>query len=1122
MKFNRNTDVGRVVKILTYLLLLLIGHFGMTQSSVLSSGDWYKIGITESGVYKIDRSTLSSLGINVNSINPQQIAIYGNGVNGILPQSIAEYRPVDLLENAIQVEGESDGSFDENDFILFYGVGPDREEWTEDGFSFEKNIYSDTAYYFLHLKSEQGKRISSQPSLVGDAISVNTYNDAIAFEEDENNIVKSGRQWFGKLLGNNERLNFTYTVDGISSDILFSVRAIGVSPEPNEFIFSANDSEIGRFEMPDIPTGDGSTYTIKAREASGTFLINQASTIDLEIEFDANSASGRGFLDFYIMTFDRELALYGDRTNFRSVDEIGNLIEYQVQNATSAQLWNITDPINIVSQDYDVNGSTASFKSQSSEIEEFVVFSLSNLPTPSLFGMVTNQNLRVDVNYEGIIVAHPNFLGAAENLAQFHRTQDGLSIKVVTPLQIYNEFSSGRQDVSAIRDYAKHVYDDGGLLKYLLLFGDCSYDYKNRILENTNFVPTYESRESFLPVLTYSSDDYFGFFEEDEGEWIESSVGDHTMEIGIGRLPVKTSAEASALVDKIIYYTTSPNTLGKWRNQISYLADDGDLNTHAEHAELLAELIDTTYAQYRIDKILLDAFNQEEGATRETSPETTRALKARIKEGSFIINFMGHGNERQWMDEVVLTQSLIRDLTNRNKLPIFVTATCEFGRYDNPVEVSGAENLLLSETGGGIALLTTSRPVVAYTNFELNESFHRNIFRKVDGQSQRLGDIIRLTKNEGLAGANNRNFTLLGDPMMTLAFPQLDIEINELANSQDTLSALEEVTFTGQIVEGGNVNTGFNGVLDIVFFDEKQTFRTKGQQSSPFDYTVRNNALFRGESTVTNGTFTFSFVVPKTISYQFNKGKMSLYAWDEESNIDAAGSSRNYVIGGTEQNVIQDDLPPIIEMFLNDESFQSGSTVSSSSLLIANITDENGVTTTGNGLIQGITLNLGGEDINLNAFYTSDLDTYQTGKVVYPIQDLDPGRYFATLRVYDTHNNLSTKQIEFVVSDESFLSLFNMMAYPNPVSDRAIFSFEHDREEQDLEVTLLVYNSHGEVVSKKMYEFENSDRLIEVDWYANTNSGQRLNQGVYFYRLIVGSRFDGAVKEIANKLVILD
>ncbi|WP_436514972.1 type IX secretion system sortase PorU [Ekhidna sp. To15] len=1108
-------------RILPYLFLLG-AHVGLSQSSVLSSGTWFKVGITETGIYKIDLNTLSALGVS-GGVNPKKIKIYGTGWEGVLPQSNAEERPGDLIENTIFVSGESDNSFDQNDYILFYGIGPDKIDWSDDGFAYEKNFYSDTAYYFINVSGANGKRIDSKPNLGGTpSVTVSTFNDHLTFEEDVINLISSGRGWYGKSLTSGESQTFNYQIDGLASEIDLTLSALNQSSEPAEFNVSTDGNNVGSLAIGAVPDGPGTTYSIKARQEEAVFTLPNTNTFGLEIAFDGNASGERGFIDFYHLTFLRNLRLYNNETDFRWIDNTGEIIRYEVSNASNATVWNVSDPINAVLQEFTTQGNKAIFQSQATETEEFVVYSGSDFPAPFIFGSVPNQSIRSEVNFDGVIVTNPLFKVEAERLAQFHKDHDDLNVQVVTTTEVYNEFSSGRQDVSAIRDYVKHMYETGGRLKYLLLFGDCSYDYKDRVSNNTNYVPTYESRESLHPIFSHSSDDFFGFMEDEEGEWIESVAGDHTLEIGVGRLPAKSEGEAQVMVDKIIYYSTSANTLGKWRGEMTYVADDGDGNIHSRHVEDLSELIDTTFALYNINKVLLDAFTQEASGSSEKSPQASSALKTRIKNGTFLINYIGHGNERLWMEEEILTRSDILELTNRNKLPIFVTATCEFGRYDDPIRVSGAEELLLLEQGGGIALLTTSRPVFASTNFSLNQAFHENIFRKENNKNLRLGDVIRLTKNEGLAGPVNRNFTLLGDPMMMPAFPKLDIVLDDLETNLDTLSALEEVIIAGEIQSNGALKADFNGVISVGVFDVKQTFKTIGQESAPYSYSLRSNALFRGEAIVEGGEFTVSFIVPKNISYQYQNGKMSLYAWDEENNIDAGGSSRSFVIGGTNKDPVDDDTPPTIQAFMNDSSFVNGDQVGASPLLIANIEDESGITTTRSGVVQGITLTLGDQVFNLNDFYSARPNTFREGTVVYPLQDLDPGNYSAVLKVWDTHNNASETTIEFTISDEPILFVYNPIAYPNPVVGSTVFSFEHDREDEDLFVSLLVYSSRGEVVSDLQIQLNNSQRTVEIPWEAQTSTGEALKQGIYYSRLIIQSLLDGATKEIAQKLVIVN
>ncbi|NQZ75494.1 MAG: type IX secretion system sortase PorU [Ekhidna sp.] len=1115
----------RKVSYLCFLLVALLLD-AQSKNSAFASGTWFKVGIVETGIHKIDRNTLDALGVPA-SIDPRKLKLFGNGWGGRLPQSNSETRPEDIAENAIFVSGEEDGSFDDQDYILFYAVGPDLDQWTAEGFFYEKNVYSDTSYYFLQYDESDGKRILTEGysnseekiSIASDVVF--EYDDRIIVENDVNNLISSGRGWYGRIIGDGNKENLSFSIEGLMSDVTLQLSVVGQSPEVSEFEILFNGNLIGSLPIESIPDGPNTTYSIKARGASGSFNLESQADIDLQLSYVGNDPGSRGYIDHLYLTFKRELRLYGNETSFRSAKIYTRGVGYVIEGASeNSMIWSIADPTEISSLRFAFqDGKAIVGGNDNNRVEEFVIFTGTDFPTPFVYGEVENQNLRQGGNYDGVIVTHPRFKQAAENLAQFHRDHDGLSVNVVTTNQVYNEFSSGRQDISAIRDYAKFLYDEFGSLKYLLLMGDCSYDYKDRIINNTNFVPTYESRQSFHPIFSYSSDDYYGFLDDDEGIWEESVAGDHQMEIGVGRLPAKTPEEAQAMVDKIVYYSTSPNTLGKWRSEITYVADDGDFNVHARHVEDLSELIDTSYAEYKINKVLLDAFQQEGTGSSEVSPQANAALKTRIKNGTFVVNFIGHGNEDLWMEEEILTLDDIGQLTNRNRLPIFVTATCEFGRYDNPLRLSGAEKLLLLEQGGGIALLTTSRPVFASTNFSLNQAFHENIFREEQGRNLRLGDVIRLTKNEGLEGPVNRNFTLLGDPMMMPAYPELEIVIDQ-NNDLDTLSALESITFTGKIERAGLIEESFNGRLLVNIFDIEESFKTFGQESDAYSYDLRTNAVFRGEVEVIEGLFTVSFVVPKNISYQFDNGKMSLYAWDKDTNVDAGGSSRTFVIGGSATGVEEDTDAPIITAFMNDETFSDGSVVGDSPLFVARLEDESGITTTNTGVIQGITLEMGDQLINLNDFYTADLNSFQSGTVVYPLQDLPPGAYSATVKVWDTHNNVSEKTVSFRVTDDPVLFVFNPLTYPNPIARETTFTFEHDREDEDLEVTVLIYGPRGDITFNTTYLFENSDRRIEIPWKAETNLGVNLPMGIYHSRLIIKSKLDGAVKEITNKLVI--
>ena len=386
-----------------------------------------------------------------------------------------------------------------------------------------------------------------------------------------------------------------------------------------------------------------------------------------------------------------------------------------------------------------------------------------------------------------LIVTHANFLETAQDFANYKTEEKGILTKVVTVDQVYNEFSSGAQDITAIRDMAKMLYDRSANFKFLLLFGDASYDYKNRIKENTNYVPTYQAYESMNDIKTYTSDDYFGFLEDTEGTWSESGQN-HTLDIGVGRFPIQTIEQATGIINKIKNYHNK-ELYGNWKNEITFVADDGDDNLHMKDANSLASDINQNFSEYNANKIYLDAFVQTSSAQGETSKTASEEINRQLDRGTFIVNYTGHGGEIGWTQEQILTVPQINSWTNK-QLPLFVTATCEFGRYDDPVRISGAEYTLINPNGGAIAIISTTRPVYASSNKQLNDQFYKAVFLpNKDGSMPTLGEVMISTKNNSLNGVYNRNFSLLGDPSLTLAYPQETVKITHL-NKQATVCLL--------------------------------------------------------------------------------------------------------------------------------------------------------------------------------------------------------------------------------------------------------------------------------------------------------------------------------------------
>ena len=1101
-------------------LMLTSSLFSVYGQSVLSNGDWYKVGVVKTDLYKLDHSFLRTLGLPTNSLDPRTIKVYGYG-GGMLAQENAEPRPFDLEENHIQAFGDSDGSFDAGDYFLFYGQSPDRIDWSETGLSYEKNFYSDTTYYFITFGGENGARVSSIPSEISQSAKITTYEDAIIHETETRNLLRSGRRWFGENMSTAAGLttSFSFTRANVNSLESISVTAMAQSEQPCSLSVSVEGQLAGSIDLESIPFGVGSTYSPKGKENTEIFDVSGSdNTISVDFNFNPNGKTSIGYIDHFELTLKRNL-VFGNQPLFtRSIESLDNPIStYQIQGTSSGMsVWDITNPTEAQVIQHELNGDIAEFSTSSNVLKEFVIFKGSDFSSPSAFGQMPNQSIKTLTAVDGVIVTHPLFLNEAKRLANFRSVNDNLEVAVVTIGQVYNEFSSGRQDVTAIRDYAKYVFDNGNRLKYLLLFGDASFSYKQKEFTNTNFVPIYQSRESFNPIFSHSSDDYFGFLEDNEGVWEESASGDHTMEIGVGRIPTKTIDEAETAVDKIIRYSTSTNTLGRWRNEITYIVDDGDANIHVQQAEDLIAILEGNVG-FNPRKLYLDAFDQEIYPSNERAPTFTRAIRASIEEGSLFVNYLGHGDESLWMDEQVLTIEDIEELTNYQKLPIFVTATCEFGRYDDPFQFSGAEQLLLLNQGA-IALLTTTRPVYAHTNLVLNKAYHQSILQAGPGKDVRLGDIIKDTKNNGLQGRVNRNFALLGDPMIRPSYPRNEIVLDQFqGNDPDTLSALSMQTITGKIMDGESMMTSFNGQVDIILFDIPVDKITKGQQSDTFYYKERSNILFRGSASVTNGAFSHQFILPKNISYKNQAGKLSLYAWSEELNADAGGGSEHLVIGGTNKDAKVDTTTPSLRVYLNEPNFKNGSSVGSGAMLIAKFADESGINISSLGFDRGITLDLNGEIIELNDFYSADLDDFTQGTVLYPLKDLASGRYTAIIKGADSYNNPVEKSVEFVVSSQPILQTYNFITYPNPTSTFTNFQFEHDREGEPLIIDLIIYSLNGEQAFGRRIEtdFSSRNETIKFEWPEH-----QMKDGLYAFKLTIASDSDGAQKEHFGRLVI--
>ena len=702
--------------------------------------------------------------------------------------------------------------------------------------------------------------------------------------------------------------------------------------------------------------------------------------------------------------------------------------------------------------------------------------------------------------------------------------------------KIFNEFSSGIADPVAIRDFVKMYFDKNASTpanrpKYLLLFGGASFDYKNRIANNTNLIPAYQSKIYLDPLSTFTSDDFFGFL--DDNEDVNSGLITNLLDIGIGRVPAKNAEEAKNYADKVIAYYAD-ESFGPWRNNISFIADDEDNNLHLQDAELITGTVSANQV-FNIQKIYLDAFQQESGSAGSRYPSVNETINNRIENGTLVFNFIGHGGAARLAEEVVLDQPMINSWNNSNRLPLFVTATCDFAPYDNPFINSIGENILLRPKAGGIAMMTTTRLVFSFSNRIMNNNYMLFAMQPgANGKYRSLGEAVMAAKNYTYQTSgdvtNNRKFTLLGDPALTLAFPQFKIRttrvnfIDPLIQA-DTLSAGEKVVVEGEITDNnGAIIASLNGTVYPVVFDKPQVITTKandpGSQQTSFQQ--QSNILFKGKASVANGKFSFSFKVPKDINYQYGQGKISFYA--DDGTIDGSDFFNGFVVGGSGGVVDNDKEGPEIKGWLNDEKFVNGSIVNQNAILILKLADSSGINTSGSGIGHDITVmldNNSNQIFNLNDYYEADLDRYGQGYARFQLPQLEPGIHSLKIKAWDVLNNSSEFILDFSVVNDDELVIDHVLNYPNPFTTKTQFWFEHNKPGQDLLVQVHIFSLSGKMVKRIEKTINTSgNRSTEVDWDGRDDFGDKIGRGVYLYRLKVfcnGSK----PRTVIEKLVIL-
>src|SRR6218665_1464945 len=1013
-------------------------------NSVLSNGIWYKISVTQDGVYKIDKAFLQSLGIDISTLNPQHINIYGNSF-GIMNEYNGAPYVDDLTKNSITIVGEADGVFDDSDYIMFYAAGPHRWDLSGGLFNRKQHLYSEESDYFIHIDaSDSPLRISTLNNNDNPVNqTVNSYSYYAIHEFESTNLVKGGQRWYGELFDGELSQTFSFNVPGISSStatVRYAVANNGGSSS-NNFKVYYNSGLINTLNL----SSGGGDY---ARNTSSFAFSPVSANVSLNYVLSRVNASVKGYLDFIDLNCRRSLSMMGNQMRFEDLSSVGvgNVSQFIVSNVTTDySIWEISNPTNPFNVNAAFSNGELRFVQATDTLRRFFAFKNSSLLVPTAIGLVPNQNLHALPQIDYVILTHKNFLSEANRLAALHEA-NGLDVVVVTTEEVYNEFSSGMQDATAIKRFMKMFYDRAGgdvnlQPQSLLLFGDGTYDPKNRLSGNNNYIVTYQFANSENHISAMVCDDYYGILNDTGG-----IDGGDLMQIGVGRILVSSTAIAKEQVDKIEHYmkngsqlfTGSANeccmdqtngTFGDWRNNYVLVTDDEESGYFVKtDAEPVSEEVYGFNPELNVDKIYSDAFMQTSTAGGARYPEVYEAITNKVERGSLLVNYIGHGGEVGAAEERIITIPQIQSWNNINKLNCFVTATCEFTRFDDPSRVSAGEWVQLNPTGGAIALMTTTRSVTFTVNTATVETFYEHVFsRDADFEPLTFGEIMRRTKNNSGNGNNRRSFMLLGDPELKIALPRYKIvvdSINHLDPSieMDTIRALSVASVAGHFEDyNGNVLNSINGILTPTVFDKPKQTQTLGNDaSSPIiPFFTQRNAIYKGQATVTNGYFDFDFFVPKDIVYAYGKGKISLYG--ATTTTDANGLDTNFYVGGINTSAPVDNVGPEVELYMNDKNFVNGGMTSTTPLLVVETSDEFGINTVGNGIGHDLLAIIDGETSNpivLNDYYVGDLDSYKSGKIKYNLSALEPGKHYLEVKIWDSNNNSSTARIDFEVREE--------------------------------------------------------------------------------------------------------
>ncbi len=1075
-----------------------IGDYTQVVSSQLATGYWQKISVRHSGVYKITYDELKSRGFD----NPENLSVWG-GEPFQLPYDNATPNVDDL--QPIPIEWVTQNAQPQaGDYALVFLDGA---EWwtynaTSEMYDYHEHDYDSISHYFVTTERlPVALQIKNTPP---PAKRQTGYIGMWGYIGRTTNLRYSGREFFG--------LQFEFRLEHklrtalrscmVGSNAKIYARVAAYAPLASAFTLSAQGNTIGEISLPPCPSS--SSDLAKTAEQIFAFPI-VASALDVDLRYQRPSYSSTGWLSRLWVNARQEFPTEVDQLLFFSDHDVmahgSQGFAFPAYNADALELWDVTNRFKAFRyatlSEASVNANTPA---------RLALFSRSAVRGVRWHGAVPNQNIHgLDVP-ELLIVAHDRFTSHAQAIADIYRNSALSHVKkvaVVTTDQIYNEFSSGNFDATAIRNFSRFLYWRGGgasgAYRHLLLFGKPFYDLRKRH-EDLNLVPNYQSMNSVNNDLSFASDDVFGFLDPTE-------TAEHgELDIGIGRYAVSETEQAVQVIRHEQAYHTVANW-GAWLTHAVMLADDEDRGAYMRGSDSMAVRIEKDRKDITIKRLYVDAFQQDNSWGKAHYSVVNKELNQTMNKGAYLLNYIGHGSSQRLGHEFFFTFEDAIAWRNIRRQPIMVAASCFFGNADSNSPIG--QSMLYMPQGGSIALVSASRLTFNYSNQVFNSHLLRAIFpSSTSTQYRSLGDALRVAKNKTPSGENRSKYLLLGNPALPLSNFSASAKLVQwnggaLQGLNDTIRAGTHVSL-GVEVQYADASP-FSGELTLQLFGPKRKVKTLNNDGDGvFEYQERTNTLFRGKATVKEGKAQVDFVLPTDAELDYGTGLISLFATSGDAL--ASGGYDNFIVGGRTKQNSNDTEGPEIEITWHGYAQRPQAVVGTNSTLIVRLHDVSGINISGAGVGHDLLATLSGngkeERIVLNDFYTADKDSYQSGEVHYNFSNLSPGKYSLRVDAYDVYNNASSRTLSFEVGDARKPQISNLLNYPNPFTETTSFYFDSTRPGQPVEVTIQIYTPDGILVRSLHYsEASPAFRLGPYFWDGKDAWGNNIGRGIYFYRV---------------------